>query len=366
MKRNLLFVIPNMVGGGAEKAMLLLLKYFDQTKFEITLILFNKLGEYLDEVPGHIRIIDLQKRSKYDFPRLIWRLKRIIDHVKPVGILSCMTYANIISIISGILSHSLNKIFIIHQIYPGAENFSSSFHKFIRNCLYLRAAHIVAVSEGIKKSFINDFAIKESRITVINNSIEIDNINLLIHSPVEHPFLEKNRRFKTVISAGRLEPQKNHALLLEAFSTLIGRIDSRLIILGQGSLELTLRSMTKSLKIEDKVYFAGFQKNPYAWLSKSDLFVLSSDYEGFGNVIIEAMACGVPVIATDCPYGPAEIISDGINGLLVKVGDTEALVSQIEKVLSNPQLGKTLSDTAYQSIGRYDIKTIADEYAALL
>jgi len=138
-----------------------------------------------------------------------------------------------------------------------------------------------------------------------------------------------------ILTVGNLKPVKNHPLLLRAFAAL-GRPEARLMLLGQGRNEAALRALADSLGIGDRVIFAGFHPDPAPFYATADLFVLSSDHEGFGNVIVEALSCGLPVVSTDCPSGPAEILENGRFGRLVPVGDAGALTAAIDLALSAP------------------------------
>lgn len=138
-----------------------------------------------------------------------------------------------------------------------------------------------------------------------------------------------------IVTVGSMKAQKNHPLLLRAFAK-IGRRDARLMFVGTGTGEADLRALAAELGVADRVVFAGFHPNPTAFYQTADLFVLSSDYEGFGNVIVEAMACGTPVVSTDCPSGPSEILENGRLGQLVQVGNANALAHAITTSLDGP------------------------------
>jgi glycosyltransferase involved in cell wall biosynthesis len=147
-----------------------------------------------------------------------------------------------------------------------------------------------------------------------------------------------------IVACGRLTAQKNHPLLLNSMALVLKQTDARLLILGKGEKKDELEKLTQSLGIEKKVFFLGFKKNHHKYIARSSIFVLSSDWEGFSSVIMEAMACGVSVISTRCPSGPDEIITDGVNGLLVPVGDADAMAGAILRLLKDETLRKKLAD----------------------
>lgn len=161
-----------------------------------------------------------------------------------------------------------------------------------------------------------------------------------------------------IITVGRLAYQKDHVTLLRAFALALRRVQARLVLVGQGPLHGELVTLAEELGISDKVLFAGWQENPFAWMANADLFVLSSRFEGFGNVVIEAMACGLPVVSTDCPSGPNEILANGDAGILVPVGDVHALADAICLVLENSELREQLADKSKRRAPEFDISMI--------
>jgi glycosyltransferase involved in cell wall biosynthesis len=169
-----------------------------------------------------------------------------------------------------------------------------------------------------------------------------------------------------IIACGRLTYPKNYQLLLEAFARTQKQINSRLLILGQGEERTSLGELTHKLEIQDKVIFLGFQKNPFKYMAISDIFVLSSRWEGFPNVILEAMACGVPVISTRCPYGPDEVITDGINGILVPVGDKDVMADAIIRLLKDKKLREQLIMGGTKRAEDFRIEKMVAEYEMMI
>ena len=165
-----------------------------------------------------------------------------------------------------------------------------------------------------------------------NNSAEI---LAAAEEPPDHPWLVDKRQ-PVILSVGRLDKLKNHPLLLRAFAQLRSKVECRLILLGEGVLLETLMAEARDLGIADDVDFAGFSRNPMAFMRRADVFVLSSDFEGLSNVLIEAMAVGCPVVSTDAPHGPREVLQDGRLGRLVPVGDADGLARAMEETLRDP------------------------------
>ena len=182
---------------------------------------------------------------------------------------------------------------------------------------------------------VEKFGIRDSKITVIYNPVEVKTIQQLACEPLQ---LDDHSQGKTVLAVGRLVESKDYVTLLRAFALVTQHVRARLVVLGEGQLEQQLKQLCSKLGIEDRVWFLGFKHNPYKYMRNADLFVLTSQSEGFGHVIVEAMAVGTPVIATDCKSGPGEIIEDNKYGLLVPVGDHRALAERIISVLENEDL----------------------------
>jgi glycosyltransferase involved in cell wall biosynthesis len=230
---------------------------------------------------------------------------------------------------------------------------------FIKSC-YPKADKIIAVSESIKQDLILNFHFPDTKIEVVYNPVDIGEIEKLSEETVEHPWFHDH--MPVIVSVGRLTKQKGYPYLLHAFSLVKKRLSCRLAIIGDGEDRAKLLSMAKDLGVGREVEFLGFQKNPFKYMARSSLFVLSSLYEGFPNVILEAMALGLPVISTDCPSGPAEIIEDKKSGLLVPVRDEKALAGAIISVMTDELLRVSLGREARRRASAFDIEKIAKDY----
>jgi len=349
-KKKILLVIPSLAGGGAE--MIMILKYLDYDIFLPILVVFNNIGEYCGEIPSSVPIVELNKRNKLDFFKLIFKLRALIKKEKPDILFSMLNYANFIAVIATFFLRLKPKIVLSERNDPNMHVAHSNFSYLVFLLIkftYKYANKIIVISGGIKDALIKNFMLIEDRIVVIYNPLDIEKVKKLCNENVSDE-LFKNKA-KTIIAVGRLSKQKNYGLLLNAFCLARENLsDLQLIILGQGELEEQMKTLAIKLKINNCVHFLGFKKNPFPWIKRSDVFVLSSIWEGFGNVITEAMACGVPVISTDCASGPNEIITSGKNGILVPVDDVLEFAKVLE-ALNVPALSNAVAE-AYSAPGQ--------------
>ena len=219
----------------------------------------------------------------------------------------------------------------------------------------------MGVSHGVSTEFTKITGLKCGRPQVIYNPVVSENIERRSREPANHPWLD-SPELPVILAIGKLNKSKNFPFLLAAFAQLLAHRPARLVVLGDGRTRPKLMALAKRLGIEESVDFPGFKENPFAFLAKANLFVLSSRNEALPTVLIEAMACGCPVVSTDCPFGPREILEGGKHGPLVPVGDSEALAAAMVRVLDAPPSGNALRERA----ALFSIDRAVDRYEALL
>jgi len=361
-----LFVIPSLGGGGAERILLEIIKNLTPKKFQPQLVLFERRGPYLSQLPSEVKVYDLKKRRRIDFLKLVIKLAYIIAREKPDIILSFLSYANLISILAKKLAFSKSRVIVSERGITSLEIKNQRFSRiktFLIKKLYPYTERIVAVSQGVKRDLMVNFEIEGRRIEVIYNGLDIERIKELSSEVVNYNWFKSGIFY--IIGIGRLAKEKGFQSLLEAFKLVREKHKVKLLLLGEGEEFNNLESLCRALSIEKEVAFLGFQDNPYKYLARSNIFVLPSLREGFGNVIIEAMACGIPVIATRCPYGPEEIITDGVNGLLVPVADVDALAEAILKLLDDKHLRKRLGEAGRKRAEDFSMKKVVSDYEKL-
>ena len=184
--------------------------------------------------------------------------------------------------------------------------------------------------------------------------------------PVEHRWLAADADLPVVISVGRLSYQKDFGTLIRAFGIVCKRIGSRLLIVGDGELRGEAEQLIIELGLQESVDIVGFVDNPFKYMVHSTVYAMSPRYEGLGNVYIEAQVCGLPIVSTDCPGGPREILLDGEAGSLVPVGDVNAMAEAIVRYLESPQLAARHVTKGKQGLSRFQSDLVADQYLALL
>lgn len=352
------FFIPNMNGGGAERVVVNLLRGMRQRGLELDLVLARKTGPYLDQVPEGVRIIDF---SKDHCRQVLWFLARYLRQERPALLISHLGRANLAAVIARWLSGSQTPLALVEHNTPSRERVFGTLHvkvlTLMKRLLYHYADALITVSRAAARDLETEIKSKNDRVLTIYNPIIEPSLLFEQLEPSGHLWLD-HKTVSVVLAVGRLQKQKNFDLLLDAFRLLRNHRPVRLVILGEGAQRFDLERRLGDLNLRNDVDLPGFVNNPYAYMSKADVLVLSSKYEGFGNVLVEAMACGCPVVATDCPSGPEEILDRGRWGPLLPVGDvhalTEAMIHVLDYPISKEQLKqRSLDFTADRSVEAY-------------
>ena len=376
-RRRVCILIPSLAGGGAERVTLALASGLLERGHEVDLVLRDLVCDYPGYVPGGARLFFLSRPGKSEdqsgsrplpirpqplvpatpptrlrFPRLAlapavpwkqWPLlastslprwaaatAMYLDRNRPDAILAIMTPAAVAATLAACVAHHPVRI------VASQRNVFKTTREFRRACLsYPYADAAVAVSRGVASELGRLSGMPRNRIHTIYNPVVSPNLFRKACEPIDHPWLN-GRGPPVVLAIGRLHKQKDFATLLTAFALLLRQRCARLLVLGRGPLLANLQSLTHELRIGNHVEFFGFVENPYAFLARASLFVLSSRYEGLANVLIEAMACSCPVVSTNCRFGPDEILEGGRWGELVPVGNPEALAGAMARALDNP------------------------------
>ena len=362
-KKNIIFVIPSLKGGGAEKILTELLRNLDRDLFNLELVTFTNEGNYLNLIPGDVSVVNLAKKSAMDSLRLVFAIYRILKKENPDLLVSSLTYANYVCAIAKYFSRSkvpiiLTEHSVLSESIP-TERFSHIKKKILRY-FYPKADCLVTVSQGSKKELVNSFVVPANKIVVIHNGIDIDLTLKLGKEDVDHPWFRED--IPILISVGRLTKLKNFPLILKAIHSLKDKLYFRFVMLGEGEERHNLEAMAKELGISDRVSFLEFQNNPYKYVSKSTLFVLSSFWENFPVVVLEAMCLKVPVISTDYTFGHGEMIENNLTGLIVPNGNADALAEAILLLLKDESLRCNLAEAASIRVNDFVIGNMVKKY----
>jgi glycosyltransferase involved in cell wall biosynthesis len=298
-------------------------------------------------------------------------LAQYLREAKPDAVLSAQAQYNVMTVWARRLSQINTRLVISEHITVSRDaTFGGPWGDrrlsgLLRRA-YLKSDAIVTVSQGVGDDLTAYAGIPRGRISTVYNPVVGPDIPARAKEPLDHPWFAPGAP-PVILSAGRLDPQKDFATLIRAFARLRARRPARLVILGAVNPtkpEYTdeLRALAARLGIADQVSLTGFRDNPFAYMSRAAVFVLSSTYEGLGNVLIEALACGTPVASTDCPSGPREILDGERFGPLVPIGDDAALARAIEAVLDDPPPPEQLQARAEM----FTVKRAVDSYLQLL
>jgi len=360
-QKKIALVIYSLHEGGAEKVASELSLYFSQVGHHVTVIVFD--DRHRVYAYGG-RLINLNLPSVEYAPPVFSLLSRgrllLARAFRLWSLYRKQSFDLVISVMenAGFASTLANRDTIIANHCNPEENFSSAEWRLARH-LFPRAQKVVAVSKQGLTLF--EQHLKLENLRCIYNPVSPQRIIADAQKPAEIPVLSQ----RYIIAIGRFEPVKRFDRLLEAYARSNVSDDVDLVILGHGSLYETLQQQVSELGLNDKVILPGYVKNPFPYIKQALFTVLSSDHEGFPMVLIESLCLGKPVISTNCPTGPDEIIRDGENGLLVPVDNVGALSSAIEKLVVNEQVYQSLAANAVASVSHLNIEVIAEQWLSL-
>ncbi|MDD6812389.1 MAG: glycosyltransferase family 4 protein [Lachnospiraceae bacterium] len=347
MENKIVFVIPDMPGGGTERVVALLANEYAKRNIETAILLFagNERAYPLDE---RIEVVNVGNPSDGELGVRLERIKKMRQYYKSnpdCRIWSFSVMGAVFSVVATLGTGKKHTFLISERNDPNRYE-----HPYIRNFFYRFADVLVCQTQDAISSFPKGI---RKKAIVIPNPVDIGDLQ---------PYT--GEREKRIVAVGRLEPQKNHKLLLKAFAEFSKKHPEYILdIYGKGEMEKELRIMANELKIDKCVNFVGFSDKVKEEINSAAIYVLSSDYEGISNSMLEAIALGVPVVATDCPIGGSRAcIQDGKNGLLVPAGDVVALTEAMEKLADNPELCEQISMEGRKLREKNRIEQIADAF----
>ena len=387
MGKHIALFVGSLYGSGVQRAMLRLARAFSERGQRVDLLVCTEGGHLEHEVADVVRVVSLPPRILSGFletavagdvlrrPSLVVPLLRfgaarhlpaLVEYLRserPDAILAAATPPNLMAILGRQISGVRTRVVVSERNHLSAKvaRFGKRWKLALIRHFYPAADAIVAVSHGVAADLATTAGIAPDRISTIYNPVVDASLLGQAHATPDHPWMADDGP-PVVLGVGKLESRKDFATLLRAFARLRERRDARLLILGEGSEQKSLRKLASQLGVADCVDLPGFVSNPFAYMQRAGVLVLSSCWEGLPNVLIEALACGCPVVSTDCPSGPAEILEDGIHGALVPIGDDLALAEAIAAALEKPPSRERLQARA----ASFSIDAAAGRYHELL
>jgi len=382
LKKKVSILITSLAGGGAERVVSILVNEL-QNSYDITLILMNNTVSY--DLPKNIKVINLENSSSKEntvikilkLPILAFKYKTLCEKLEIETSLSFMYRPNFINTIAKLFGLK-SKVIISERNTPsktyGGNTLASKTGQFLVKYLYPYSDLIIPNSNGNALDLIENFTIYQNKINVIENPFDIQMIDVLANSEISIKSINKF----VFIMVGRFEKHKRHIEVIEAFSKLKYK-NLQLWILGQGPEENNIRKLINKLNLIEEIKLIGFDKNPYKYMKKANCLILNSTREGFPNVLVEALACGIPVVSTDCFSGPREIISPlsnvsskvknkleiGDYGLLMPVNQCK-LKEAMELMIENKSLYKSFSGKARSRAKDFNKTKIIEKFQEVL
>lgn len=354
------FFLPSLCSGGAEKVTITLSNEFAKRGLRTELLLAQAEGPYLGDILPGVTVVDLKSSRVVN---CVPKLAKYLHTAKPACLLSALSHANVTAVVARIVSHAHSRLVVAEHTTPSLSRMPSISSRVVK-CLigwaYRHADKVVAVSQGVKDDLCS-LGVPKNIVSTVYNPIVSNDLFLKANETCPHPWFQPGAA-PVALAVGRLEETKDFALLIRAFARVRRSKRVNLAILGEGSARPHLEALIATLRLEDCVSLLGFVSNPYCYMRNAAVFVSSSKREGFGNAVVEALACGVPVVSTNCP-GPNEILCNGKWGIIVPIGDVKALAAAIEDALGNTLLQRR---ELVERAKRFSVESAADKYLECL
>lgn len=330
--RKLAILAPLKAWGGIERKLVTLCKEFVKHDVHPQLLL-TRGGQipYPEDLPADVEVIDLGSRGKRDG---VLKFARYLKQQRPDAVLTAKDHSAKVAIVARALTCPSCPVFV-KVTNTLSQTLRRPVKRSVARLLYPHANRLIAVSHGVRDDLIEHFRVPADRIDVIYNPTVTECIHERARQPVDHPWFN-DPDTPLILGVGRLTPQKDFASLIRAFAILRAERPARLVILGDGPLRETLRALARDLGVAEDVDLPGYAYDPIPYMARASVFALSSRYEGLANVIIEALAAGAPVVSTDCPSGPREILQGPMRDALVPVGDSAGLANALLNTLRCP------------------------------
>jgi glycosyltransferase involved in cell wall biosynthesis len=365
--RRVLFFRTHLADGGADRVTLTLLHHLDRARYTPSLALVRREGELLGEVPADVPVIDLAaRRVALAAPALAATIRAL----EPDVVVCTAGGANVIAVVAHRLARSKARLVLsernaIHRdVVKGRVR--SVIERALKRIAYRLADEVTAVSDGVARDLVSGLGVPPSRVSVVYNPVVHDRQTAQAAEALDHPWFTDGK--PTVLAVGRLVEQKDYPTMLAAFARIRETAsEARLAILGKGPELAALETRAREIGLTaDSIQFLGFDPNPFRYMARARVLLQSSRAEGLPGTIIQSMACGTPVVSTDCDHGPREVIRDGIDGFLVPVGDADSLADRATRLLRDDSMRARFSAAAQASAQRFSVAESLRRYEAAI
>lgn len=359
------FLLHALTGGGAERVVLRILRRLDRERFLPLLILIERKGSLIGDIPPDVPVFDCGRYGGGGPWKWVGNFTRFLKEERPDVLVSFLWFSNAFAVLGRYLSGTGTRLILSERstVLGSREGMLTEvLRRLAIRFLYGVADRIAVNSNAMSLQFTGHFGFPPGRVRTIHNPLDTETIVAQSVAGTAEVTAEGN--VGIIVGMGRFSREKGFDLLLQAMRRV--RAPAKLLLLGEGREEGKLRRLAIETGVSGKVEFLGFRKNPYPVLRDATVFVLPSRYEGFPNGLAEAMALGIPCIATRCRTGPEELIADGENGLLVPVEDPDTMAGAIDRLLRDPALRKRLGTAARISVQRFEAGEIIRQYESLI
>ncbi len=355
--------MPSFAGGGAERVMVTLAGAFARQGVRVDFVVARAQGPNRDYLSPYVKVTDLRATH---VSRALVPLIRHLKRTRPAALLSTTDRGNLVALLarklSGVPTRAVVRVpNVVTSSLKHEKGVRSVVMPFMAKWLYPTADLVIAVSQGVARDLEEFARFARGQVVVVYNPVDRQRLMSLAAEPISHPWFSPGAP-PVILGVGRLTAQKDFGVLVRAFAQVRRFRDARLVILGEGEDRYRLETLVRTYDLQQDVWMPGFVHNPYPYMARAAVFVLSSRWEGFPNVLVEAMTLGTPVVATDCAAGPSEILDNGRYGRLVPVGDETTLAKAIMEELETDRPRRDLQRRA----SVFTVETIARQYISLL
>lgn len=363
--KRVLFFRPSMAEGGADRVTHTVLRLLDRERFAPELALMRMEGPFLDDLPSDVTVHSVRApRLALAAPSLALLMRKL----KPDVVFSTSSTGNIVAATAHLASGSKARLVLSERTPLFREGNRDAKHKafaWAKRASYRRADLVTAVAGGIAAQLVGELGLPPALVRVVDNPMIDESMLEQAAEPVEHPFFDG--KAPVILACGRMVALKDYPTLLRVFAEVReSKPTARLVILGDGPSRGMLEHLAQNLGLGGAVWFAGFDRNPFRYMARSSLLLHTSRAEGMPGAQIQAMACGIPVVATDCEFGPREVISHGENGFLAPVADIGALAARVKELLGDEMLRRRMAVAAQRSVARFAAAEAMRGYEAAL